>query len=137
MAAELPDYFFRTRENGAFVFRVDQDTRQRRVEMDQIAVVNINNGQVKPHGDRTLSDADLAAIEDWMLARQETLRARVIDDIFRSVDHLNQVAHWIQSKATDEEIDAVTDALLLSMADLREVLVRKRVERTIRDRDRS
>lgn len=52
VSSELPDYFFRVRENGAFVFRLDGENRQRRIEMEQIAAVNINNGQVKPHGDR-------------------------------------------------------------------------------------
>ena len=39
MGAELPDYYFRIRENGAAVFRVDTENRQRRIEMDQIALV--------------------------------------------------------------------------------------------------
>ena len=133
MAARLPDYFFRTRENGAFVFRVEQETRLRRIETDQIAVVNIRNGEIKPQGDRVLSDEDVAAIRDWMDTRRETLAERQIDDIRRTVDHLNLVAHWVQSKASDEELDAVTDDLLLSMHDLRQVLVRRRAERTGRD----
>ena len=133
MAARLPDYFFRTRENGAFVFRVEQETRLRRIETDQIAVVNIRNGEIKPQGDRVLSDEDVAAIRDWMDTRRETLAERQIDDIRRTVDHLNLVAHWVQSKASDKELDAVTDDLLLSMHDLRQVLVRRRAERTGRD----
>ena len=36
MAGDLPDYYFRIRENGAAVFRVDAENRQRRIEMDQI-----------------------------------------------------------------------------------------------------
>ena len=56
MSTELPDYYFRVRENGAAVFRVDTENRQRRIEMDQIAVVNIKNGEIKPHGDRQLSE---------------------------------------------------------------------------------
>jgi hypothetical protein len=66
---ELPEYYFRVRENGAFVFRVDTENRQRRIEMDQIAVVNIRNGQIKPHGDRALTKEDVAAIEAWMAER--------------------------------------------------------------------
>src|SRR5690606_19902989 len=65
LMAELPDYYFRVRENGAFVFRVDTENRMRRIEMDQIAAVNIRNGEIKPHGDRPLSEADLAAIRAW------------------------------------------------------------------------
>ena len=66
MAGDLPEYYFRVRENGAFVFRVDTENRQRRIDMDQIAVVNIRKGEIKPHGDRELSEADMAAITDWM-----------------------------------------------------------------------
>ena len=135
MAAELPPYYFRTRENGAVVFRVEQDTRMRRIEMDQIAVVNLRNGEVKPHGDRSLTDEDLAAIEVWASERRRVLADRMVDDIRRTVDHLNQVSQWIQSKADDDEIDAVTDDLLLSMHDLRSVLVRKRAERVQKARE--
>ena len=89
MADELPDYYFRVRENGALVFRVDTENRQRRIEMDQIAVVNIKNGEIKPHGDRTLSEEDLDRIKAWMAERAEMLAQRDIDDIFRAVDHMN------------------------------------------------
>ncbi|MBJ3762724.1 hypothetical protein ILP92_08205 [Maribius pontilimi] len=134
MSAELPDYFFRTRENGAFVFRVDAENRQRRIEMDQIAVVNIRNGEIKPHGDRDLDEDDMAAITTWMEERRATLAYRDIDDILRTVDHLNQTAHWVQTRATEEQIDAVLNPLLLSMHDLRSVLVRKRTDRMLRER---
>lgn len=131
MAGDLPDYYFRVRDNGAFVFRVDTENRQRRIDMDQIAVVNIRNGQIKPHGDRDLSDDDLAAIKDWMSERIELLAARDIDDIHRAIDYLNTTTHWAQSKATDAQLEAVTDALLLAMHDLRTVLVRKKADRVM------
>ncbi len=51
MAGELPDHYFRVRENGASVFRIDTGNRQRRIDMDPIATVNIRNGEVKPQGD--------------------------------------------------------------------------------------
>ncbi len=133
MGAELPEYYFRVRDNGAFVFRVDTENRQRRIEMDQIAVVNIRNGEIKPHGNRTLSDKDLAEIEAWMADRTELLAARDIDDIHRAVDYLNQTTHWAQSKATDDQLELVTDALLLAMHDLRSVLVRKKADRLMRE----
>ena len=129
MAGELPDYYFRVRENGAAVFRIDTENRQRRIEMDQIAVINIRNGEVKPHGDRALSPEDMAEIKLWMASRQALLAARGIDDIHRAVDYLNLTTHWAQSKATDEQLDDVTDALLLAMHDLRSVLVRKKADR--------
>jgi hypothetical protein len=129
MAGDLPDYYFRIRENGAAVFRVDTENRQRRIEMDQIATVNVRNGDVKPHGDHRLSAGDKAAIRDWLAARQALLAARDIDDILRTVDHLNLTAQWAQAKATDAQLDQVTDPLLMAMHDLRTVLVRRKAER--------
>lgn len=134
MSADLPEYYFRVRENGAFVFRVDTENRQRRIEMDQIAVVNIRNGEIKPHGQRQLSDQDIAEIKSWMEARTATLAARDVDDIHRAIDHLNLTAHWANSRATDEQLEEVTDALLLAMHDLRSVLVRKKADRLIKAR---
>ncbi len=129
MTAELPEYYFRVRENGAAVFRIDTENRQRRIEMDQIAVINIRNGEVKPQGQRTLSEADRAEIVRWMDARKELLARRDIDDIHRAVDYLNLTTQWVQSKATDEQLEDVTDRLLLAMHDLRSVLVRKKADR--------
>lgn len=137
MAGDLPDYFFRVRENGAMVFRVDTENRQRRIEMDQIAVVNIRNGEIKPHGDRVLSETDLDRIKTWMRDRVEVLAHRDIDDILRAVDHLNQTAQWAQARATDEQLDAVTDDLLLAMHDLRSVLVRKKADRLMKTQGNS
>lgn len=133
MVAELPDYYFRVRENGAVVFRIDTENRQRRIEMDQIAVVNIRNGEIKPHGDRTLSEADLTEIKGWMAKRAEVLAHRDIDDIHRAVDYLNLTTQWAQSKSTPDQLEAVTDTLLLAMHDLRSVLVRKKADRLLKD----
>jgi hypothetical protein len=132
MAAELPDYYFRVRENGAAVFRVDTENRQRRIEMDQIAVINIRNGEGKPHGERTLSETDLAEITRWMTDRTALLAKRDIDDIHRAVDYLNITKQWVQSKASEQQLEDVTDALLLSMHDLRSVLVRKKADRLLK-----
>lgn len=130
---DLPDYYFRIRENGAVVFRVDTENRQRRIDMEEIATVNVKNGNVKPHGDRALTAAEATAIRDWLAARAEQLTQRDIDDIFRAVDHMNLTTHWVQTKATDAQLDEVTDTLLLAMHDLRSVLVRKKAERLMKD----
>ena len=135
MSGELPEYYFRVRENGAAVFRVDTENRQRRIEMDQIAVVNVRNGDVKPHGDRILSVEDLATIKEWMANRLALLAARDIDDIHRAVDYLNITTQWVQSRATDEQLEDVTDALLLAMHDLRSLLVRKKADRLLKGQD--
>ena len=129
MPGDLPDYYFRIRENGAAVFLVDTENRQRRIDMEEIAVVNVRNGTIKPHGERALSPADLAVIQNWVAERQALLAARDVDDSLRAVDHMNLTAQWVQAKADDAQLDAVTDLLLLAMHDLRSVLVRKKAER--------
>jgi len=134
MSPQLPDYYFRVRDNGAFVFRVDTENRQRRIEMNQIAVVNIRNGEIKPHGGRALSDEDLTRIKTWMQERTALLAHRDMDDIHRAVDYLNTTTHWVQSKAEDDQLEEITDDLLLAMHDLRSVLVRKKADRLMKGR---
>lgn len=129
MSADLPDYYFRLRENGAAVFRVSTENRQRRIEMDELAVVNLRSGNIRPHGEVELTEADLRAIRDWLEERRALLAAREVDDILRTLDHLNLTTHWAQSRATDDQLEAVTDALLLTMHDLRTALVRRKAER--------
>ena len=132
MSGELPEFYFRVKDNGALVFRVDTENRQRRIELDQIATVNVQNGNIRPQGDRELSDEERRVIEEWRDARRAALAARDLDDIHRAVDHLNLTAHWAQARASDAELDEVTDTLLLAMHDLRSVLVRKKAERVMR-----
>ncbi|KUF09653.1 hypothetical protein [Pseudoponticoccus marisrubri] len=132
MAGDLPEYYFRVRDNGAMVFRVDTENRQRRIEMDPIAVVNLNRDEIKPQGDRQLSETDVAEIRRWMAERRALLAMRDIDDIHRAVDYLNTTTQWIQSKATDAQLEEITDALLLAMHDLRSVLVRKKADRLMK-----
>jgi hypothetical protein len=132
MTADLPEFYFRVRENGALVYRVDTENRQRRIEMDQIAVVNVNKGEIKPHGDRELTQGELEEIRAWMEDRQRLLARREMDDIHRAIDHLNLTAQWAQARATPEQLEEVTDALLLAMHDLRSVLVRKKADRVMK-----
>jgi hypothetical protein len=129
MPLKLPDLYFRTRENGAAVFRVDTENRLRRIELEQIAVVNVKNGDIKAHGEQSLSPEDTAEIKRWLADRQALLARRDIDDILRTVDHLNLTTQWAQSRASDAQLAEVTNTLLLAMHDLRTVLVRKQSDR--------
>lgn len=132
MPGDLPDYYFRIRENGAAVFRVDTENRQRRIEFEEIAAVNVKNGNIKPHGDTKLSPEDLAVIRKWLADRQALLAERDVDDILRAVDYMNLTSQWAQSRATDDQLEQVTDLLLLAMHDLRSVLVRKKADRILK-----
>ena len=132
MSGDLPDYYFRIRDNGAVVFRVDTENRQRRIEMLELATVNVKNGNIKPHGDASLTPADLTAIRAWMAQRVTLLASRDLDDIHRAVDYLNMTTQWVQTKASDDQLDSITDDLLLAMHDLRSVLVRRKADRLIK-----
>ncbi len=132
MSTDLPEFYFRVRDNGAVVFRVDTGNRQRRIEMDQIAVINLNKGEVKPQGDHVLTAGERAEIEAWMRKRKALLALRDIDDIHRAVDTLNTTTQWAQSRASDAQLEEVTDALLMAMHDLRTVLVRKKADRVMK-----
>lgn len=126
---DLPDYYFRVRENGAAVFRLNPENRQRRLDLEQIAMANLRNGEIRPQGDYRLTEADLAAIRGWMAERAVALAAREMDDIHRAIDQMNLTAHWMQTRATEAQLEAVADRLLLAMHDLRTVLVRRKAER--------
>jgi hypothetical protein len=126
---DLPNYYFRIRENGAVVFRVNTENRQGRIDMEQIAIVNTNRGDYKPHGDQVLTKDDEIEINAWLTIRQAVLAERGLDDIHRSIDHLNLTTQWVQSKASDAQLDEVTDGLLMAIHDLRGILVRKKADR--------
>ncbi|MDA7426355.1 hypothetical protein [Thalassococcus lentus] len=132
MSDDLPKYYFRVRDNGAMVFLVDTENRQRRIELDQIAVVNLNKGEIRPQGDYQLTGEDKKAIKAWMTEREALLAMRDIDDIHRAVDYLNTTTQWAQSRASDEQLEQVTNDLLLAMHDLRTVLVRKKADRLMK-----
>lgn len=132
MAGDLPEYYFRIREAGAAVFRVDTENRQRRIEMEQIATVTLRSGEIRPQGDRVLSEADLAEIRGWIARRSALQARREIDEIERTVDRLNLTAQWAQSRASEAELDEITDRLLLAMHDLRSVLVRRKADRLMK-----
>lgn len=132
MSTDLPEYYFRIRENGAAVFKVDTENRNRRIEMEEIATVNVRNGNIKPHGDRKLTADEQRVIADWLTARIALLARRDLDDIHRAVDHMNLTTQWVHARATNDQLEEVTDALLLAMHDLRSVLVRKKAERLMK-----
>ena len=93
MTDDLPDYYFRVRENGAAVFRIDPETRLRRLDLEQIAMANLRNGDIRAQGDYQLTDQDMAAIRAWMTERSDVLATRDLDDILLATDHLYLTAH--------------------------------------------
>jgi hypothetical protein len=68
-----------------------------------------------------------------MAQRMALLAQRDIDDIHRAVDHLNNTTQWVQSKASDEQLEGITD--VLAMHDLRSLLLRKKDDRLMSAQD--
>ena len=79
--------------------------------------------------ERGLADNTLKAYRSDLGKFAEWLAERDLDDILRTVDHLNLTTHWAQSRASEDDLERITDTLLLAMHDLRGVLVRKKAER--------
>ncbi|MEM9012846.1 MAG: hypothetical protein AAGE18_16585 [Pseudomonadota bacterium] len=118
--------YFRTRENGAAIFRLDLENRQRRLDMQQIAVVNTRNGEIKAHGEHELTAAERTEIEKWVVQRRKHLGAREMDDMDRLIDQIKGAAQWIQSRATDKQVEEISEPLLMAMHDLRATIVRRK-----------
>ncbi|MEM9394130.1 MAG: hypothetical protein AAGA38_09750 [Pseudomonadota bacterium] len=130
----MPNLYFRVKENGASVFRVVTDTRQNRMDLVQIANANVRNGEIRAQGGQSPTPDEEKEIQAWIEARRTTLAHRHMQDIDRTLDFLNLSTQWVQSKATDAELEAVSDRLLLAMHDLRTVLVRKKADKLMKDR---
>jgi len=126
---ELPRLHFRIREGGAQVFRLGENPRDRHLQMEPLATVSSRSGEIRPQGDSRLSEAERAEIAAWIDGRRSTLAARERAEMERMVERLGQLAHWAQSRAEDETLEALTEPLLLAMHDLRAVLVRRQAER--------
>ena len=129
MPNPLPKLYFRVKDRGVLVFRIDSENRHKRIEMQHIAAVNFQNGIVRTHKNCQLSAAEETAIQSWLNKREKVSEERRIDDIFRTIDHLNMTAQWAQTQASDTQLEQVSGELLLAMHDLRRVLVEKQAKR--------
>ncbi|MHA6346663.1 hypothetical protein [Roseivivax sp. CAU 1761] len=127
--SRLPRLYFRIREGGAAVCRIDAENRNRRLDLQQVAVVGLRSGEIRTQGGAELSPEEVAEIETWLMRRRTLLKLREADEMHRVVEQINLAAHWAQSRASDAQLDEITDDLLLAMHDLRAVLVRRRAER--------
>ena len=95
----------------------------------KIATVNGKNGTIKPRGNTELTAPDLAKINGWLTARDVDDILRDVDDILRAVGYLNITTQWVQTKASDDQLERVTDDLLRAMHDPHSVLVRRTADR--------
>jgi hypothetical protein len=89
-------------------------------------VVNTNRGDFKALGNHILTEAERQVFSDWLQERLTFLITRKMYDVNRAIDQINLTSQWALSKATEEQLDDVTEQLLLEMHDLRSVLVSKK-----------
>ena len=118
------DLYFRIKDNGATVFRINDETRQRRLDLQPIAEANVRNGDIKLRKDVSLTDAEAAEVKRWLDARSAELAAREIDQARLTIEHLNATANWISSKPDPAAAEAMSEDLLMAMHDLRAAIVR-------------
>jgi hypothetical protein len=137
MISALPELYFRLRDNGATVFRMQDDARNGRIDMTQIATVNLRSGEIKVGAEKSLSEVEKSEIDQWVADRRESQSWRRLDKVMQTIEDINHAAHWVQTEASDEDLEGVTDALFLAMHDLRQVLVRRAADRASQAEDGS
>lgn len=118
------ELYFRTRPGAATVFRVGE-TGSRRIDMTQIATVNLKNGAIKPAANNAPTAEEDAQISDWTTARAAAEAASRRAEAETLADTMGAVTHWLRSEATPEDVAAIERRLLLAMHDLRRTLIRK------------
>ena len=125
---KLPELYFRIRDNGALVFRVDAENRQGRLDLEPLAMANVRSGEIRTQGGRDITSAERREIEDWITARQAELADRDAKIAPATVEAINAAAHWVQTKASADDIDFYANALLMAMHDLRSQIVRRQAD---------
>lgn len=129
MISPLPELYFRLRDGGASVFRMVDDARNGRLDMEQVATINLRSGEVRLGKDKTLSESEQTTVDAWLADRRESQPWRRLDRAMQVIEDINQTAHWAQTEASDKDLEGVSDALFLAMHDLRQVLVRRAADR--------
>lgn len=123
MRLELPELFFRQKNNGASVFRISTATRNGRIEFEQIATVVERNGNIKPHGDHELTEQEISQIEAWLEDFNANRASTLANDLRRVAKELNYAAAGLSASSDGgEELNAAANDLLLSVLDIQRVI---------------
>ena len=121
------ELYFRIKDNGATVYRVDDQNPQRRLELNPIADAIVHNGRIKPRQGADLTAAETYEIETWLKSRAAALEARAAAEAEETIETLNQTANWFAAKP-GPEANPLADRLLMAMHDLRTAIVRYKSE---------
>ena len=124
---DRPTLYFRRKDNGAAVYRIATGEHAR-LDLQQIAVLK-QNGEVKPSGKQTPTEAELSEIAEWHDARKSDQKTRDAARVDRLIGDMNAVAQWVQANANDKQIAQSAQPILMAMHDLRTTLVRRMARR--------
>ena len=116
--------YYRHRKKGAQVFRMEVANRQRRIELNQIASIT-QQGEIVPHKRRPATDAELYEISEWWQAWQNRRDAGELNQTETFMADLNAFTNWIAKDAPDDQVEALSDDLLMALLDLRQTVVRR------------
>lgn len=131
MSEDIRPLYFRMRPYGAAVFRVDPENRHNRLELYEIAALDVGSGEISVKEGEALSPAERSEIELWGVERKNTLSERAVHDAQRLIESLNLCADWARYSAPPEALDALCEPLFLAMHDLRNVLVKKMADQLL------
>ncbi|MEM7210870.1 MAG: hypothetical protein AAF479_03095 [Pseudomonadota bacterium] len=116
--------YYRHRQNGVTVFRMEVANRQRRIELNQIASI-LHDGRIVPHKRRPATDAELTEIEAWHADWKRRSGDEELTETEQFVAELNQFTDWVARRAPAEQVDRQSDLLLTALLDLRQTVVRR------------
>ncbi len=123
----LQKLFYRVNRDGADVYRIDLQNRLKRLDLEKIAEIDIENDTIVPVDRMALSNEERDDMQNWCLARHDKLELRHQNDINRLIESMNHAANWIEHDASEAQIDQISDTVLMAMHDLRATVVRKMV----------
>lgn len=116
--------YYRVRKEGAMVFRLEVENRQRRLELLHIATINAR-GEILPHKRRQPTDDEMTEIATWWDDYSTRRTAGELSDAETAIAGMQHLANWLSKDAKPEEVEAISDFLLMAVHDLRQVVVRR------------
>ncbi len=116
--------YYRHRQNGVVVFRMEVSNRQRRIELNQIASI-AKTGEIVPHKRRPPSDEEIEEMTGWWASWQARQHTDDLSETEKFLVEINQFTDWVQRRADSAEVNDMSDDLLMALLDLRQVVVRR------------
>ena len=125
---KLPELYFRHKENGAAVFRIEAQNPGGALAFRSIGSINMRQKEFRPQNSATISDQELQKIDEWIVQQTELRSSLSFRRAAALPVELNYAADWVQRHASDDEFTQLTDTLLWAMFDLRQAIVRRHAD---------